>query len=273
MRRAAAIVAVLLPCGAAWLAGPPALGHALLALGFPTASASFFSDPAWKGVALYSAGRWLEAAEAFGTDPASAYNRGNAFARAGRYADAITAYDAALDADPDNDDAAFNKALVAALAGAHDDDAASPVSHPANADAKRELHGEGSPHSEDQAGQSGAGSGGDRETSSIPDGHGGEGAEKFSKPSANSSDPRPQREAGLAAPGEGAGRASGLGADVNRMIAERNRRSARRMERRSVQPTEEWLSTLPDDPGRFLNLKLRAEQARRKERATTEGEQ
>jgi Ca-activated chloride channel homolog len=30
-----------------------------------------------------------------------------------------------------------------------------------------------------------------------------------------------------------------------------------------VLPTREWLDTLPDDPGRYLKLRLSAEQARR----------
>lgn len=166
MRLAAAILVALLPCGALWLAGPPAIGqgigHALLAFGFPSASAPFFDDPAWKGVALYSAGRWREAADAFGTDPANAYNRGNALARAGRYAEALAAYQAAIDATPRNEDAAFNKAVVAALAGRQAETAARTVPHRANADAKRTLHGDGLPHAEEQTGETGSGSGGDR---------------------------------------------------------------------------------------------------------------
>jgi Ca-activated chloride channel family protein len=49
------------------------------------------------------------------------------------------------------------------------------------------------------------------------------------------------------------------------MIRDLDRRTVRRRDAASVLPTVDWLSTLPDDPGRFLKLRILAEKARRKE--------
>jgi Ca-activated chloride channel family protein len=83
----------------------------------PQAAARAFRDPAWKGAALYRAGKYKAAAEAF-ADASGAdadYNRGNALARAGQLQKAIEAYNAALKANPDLKDAEYNKALVEKL--------------------------------------------------------------------------------------------------------------------------------------------------------------
>lgn len=71
-------------------------------------------DPAWRGAAAYRAGDYAAAVRALqaakGTD--TAYNRGNALAREGKYADAIHAYDEALKDDPRNTDAKANRQAV-----------------------------------------------------------------------------------------------------------------------------------------------------------------
>lgn len=78
------------------------------------AAAQRFQNPAWKGAAYYRAGQYQQAAEALaGLEDADAqYNRGNALAQAGQYAQAIAAYDAALKQNPQHADARANKAEV-----------------------------------------------------------------------------------------------------------------------------------------------------------------
>ncbi|MFG1416700.1 VWA domain-containing protein [Xanthobacter sp. V0B-10] len=78
-------------------------------------AAGRFEDPAWKASALYKAGRFDEAASAFGNLPGADYNRGNALARAGKLEEALAAYDAALKGDAANADALFNRDLVQQL--------------------------------------------------------------------------------------------------------------------------------------------------------------
>lgn len=84
-----------------------------------------FQDPGWKAAAAYRAEDFTLAAEHFGeaaglnqagqAELTSVYNLGNALAKQGRFAEAIAAYDAVLDAVPRHEDAAFNKALLEQL--------------------------------------------------------------------------------------------------------------------------------------------------------------
>ena len=85
--------------------------------GDPALAAGVARDPLWKGGALYRGGQYEEAAAAFAqSDTATAhYNRGNALARAGRLTEALSAYDTALEAQPQHADALHNRALVARL--------------------------------------------------------------------------------------------------------------------------------------------------------------
>lgn len=80
-------------------------------------AASVFTDPLWRGIALYRAGRYDAAADAFaGIDTAAGhYNLGNALARLKRYTEAVQAYDEALAGRPAWPEALANRALVAAL--------------------------------------------------------------------------------------------------------------------------------------------------------------
>ncbi len=71
-------------------------------------------DPAWRGATAYRAGDFTAAAHALEHVPGAtaAYNRGNALARQGQYAEAISAYDRALQLDPTLADAQANRKSV-----------------------------------------------------------------------------------------------------------------------------------------------------------------
>ncbi len=75
------------------------------------------NDPLQRGSAEYRRGNYTEALEAFSQAKGvtADYNRGNALAKIGRYKEAIAAYDAALKAAPNMEDALANKAAVEAL--------------------------------------------------------------------------------------------------------------------------------------------------------------
>ncbi|QDC09874.1 hypothetical protein FHY55_11720 [Oceanicola sp. D3] len=107
--RGAAILAGALLALALLAGGLAPFGRALMAAGVPVPA--LFSDPGWRGVALYRAGRFDEAAEAFGA-AGQPFNRGNALARAGQYAAALEAYDLARAGDDSAAGANFD--LVAA---------------------------------------------------------------------------------------------------------------------------------------------------------------
>ena len=76
-----------------------------------------FDDPQWRAASLYRNQQYDQAAEQLKEqyDGRSAYNRGNALAKAGKLEQAIAAYQQALQLDPTLDDARFNQQLVERL--------------------------------------------------------------------------------------------------------------------------------------------------------------
>jgi Ca-activated chloride channel family protein len=99
-----------------WLT-PDQQGRYYFQQGDYATAAERFSDPMWKGVAFYRAGKYQEAFEAFArVDTAeSYYNQGNALARLGRFPAAIASYQEALKRRPGWREAKANLALVQSL--------------------------------------------------------------------------------------------------------------------------------------------------------------
>jgi Ca-activated chloride channel family protein len=81
------------------------------------AAAARFADPSWKGVALYRAGKYDAAVDAFArVDSAQSwFDQGNALAHHGRYPAAVSAYQEALKRQPHWASAEKNLALVQKL--------------------------------------------------------------------------------------------------------------------------------------------------------------
>ncbi len=93
-----------------------------------SAAAERFADPMWRGVALYRAGRYDDAVEAFARiDTAeSYYNQGNALAKAGRLQAAVASYRESLKRRPDWPKAKSNLALVQKLIPKEDESEEGP---------------------------------------------------------------------------------------------------------------------------------------------------
>lgn len=89
-------------------------GEQLMHQGNAAAAAHTYTDPQHKAYAELQAGDYQQAAQDFSAfnDSTSSYNRGNALAHAGQLQNAIKAYDAALARDPKNKDARHNRDLV-----------------------------------------------------------------------------------------------------------------------------------------------------------------
>ena len=77
-------------------------------------AAELFDDEKWKAAAHYRAGDYKAAEQLLNEKGAiaSQYNRANALAKQGRYEQAIAAYEKVLEAQPDHDDARYNRDLV-----------------------------------------------------------------------------------------------------------------------------------------------------------------
>ncbi len=94
------------------LGGTAPLGRVLMAAGLPGLAAPLFTDPGWRGAALYRAERFAKAEVAFG-EARMMLNLGNARLRQADYAAALEAYDAGrMTGDPE---AGANFDLVAAF--------------------------------------------------------------------------------------------------------------------------------------------------------------
>lgn len=114
MRVAVALAAAGL--AALVMAGPTALGRLALMAGLPGPASALIADPAVRGVALYEAGRFAEADDAFrAAGRGSTYNRGLSLAATGDYALSRAYFDAVLFAAPGDSEARENRNVVAAL--------------------------------------------------------------------------------------------------------------------------------------------------------------
>lgn len=100
-----------------WLT-PDQHGQQLFEHGQFIQAAETFQDPLWQGIAWYRAGEFKKSAEAFALrDTADAnYNQGNALLMHGKYQDAITSYDRALEKRTDWQEALENRLIAVSRA-------------------------------------------------------------------------------------------------------------------------------------------------------------
>jgi Ca-activated chloride channel homolog len=262
MTRLSLLIVVALPLIAAALIGVDPAARVLIAVGLSDRAAWLARDPMLRGEALYASRRWTEAAAAF-RDAGSfgAYNRGTALARAGRLSEAVRSYDTALVLDPRDDDAAFNRALVLALLERTAQAGAGAV--PGSGANVPPGQG-GAPASDDDRqppGDADGRAGHDDAQSASGSAGGGKALRQKGDDASRNAAPRPAT--GSAADAEGPGAKSAELAEVAKQIKDRWRRFGKSYEAQSVLPTREWLDAIPDDPGKFLKLRLAAEQAQR----------
>ncbi len=77
-------------------------------------AAELFKDQDWKAAAHYKAGEYDKALQQLQTQQSSdaIYNRANTLAKLGKLQESLDAYDEALNKDPNNEDASYNRKLV-----------------------------------------------------------------------------------------------------------------------------------------------------------------
>lgn len=96
---------------------PDQQGTFLLKQGRAREAAQKFANHDWRAIAHYRAEDYTQALQEFSKQNSSdgQYNAGNAYAYLGRYQEAILAYSKALELNPHNKDAIFNRELIKKL--------------------------------------------------------------------------------------------------------------------------------------------------------------
>lgn len=92
-------------------------GFEALRGGEPEKAATLFDNTQWRSVAQYRSGDYTGSLTGFQANPGvtGRYNEANSLARLGEYKTAITLFEQVLSAQPDHEDAIFNKELVERL--------------------------------------------------------------------------------------------------------------------------------------------------------------
>ncbi|MEO0576168.1 MAG: VWA domain-containing protein [Pseudomonadota bacterium] len=227
----------------------------LLESGDPKAAAEQFEDPAWQATARYRAGEFDGSAEQFslGSDADARYNAGTAFARAGDLKQAIEQLQAALDIDPEHEDARFNLDLLEQIS-----------------DQNEQSQGEGEPDGEGEQNPDGAaqdGETGDSESSanSQSDGNGTGDTEDADATDARAGDSQTEEQRQIEALQEAMraaeAEAQENGAEPTRDVVQMTQEQREAAE--AEQALEQWLRRVEDDPGGLLRRKFRYQYQRR----------
>ncbi len=251
------------------------IAHELFSQGKYAQAAEIFTNPAWKGVALYRSEQWWRAAEAFvrANDAMSQYNLGNCYVKLSYYELALDAYLRALSIDPNFDDAAHNADIMRKLLALKTSDEQGQQALQAREKEIDRVESE----SEEQTGNAGNG---DEQTAPGDNKAGSE--EKNTQVQKTSADARDESEGGNRSDqtteqqtGE-AGAENVQGISENREAENRpsggseadtaiddSQSSGLRTALEQSQATEQWLNQINHDPYRFLQSRIQLESARR----------
>lgn len=220
---------------------PDQQAYRALQSGDPERAAERFQDPDWQATALYRSQQYEAAARAFPGDDARAhYNRGIALARAERFEEALASFEAALDRDPEFEDAQFNRDLIERILEQDRPDAANEQASQRD-DPSWDDDDEGSAVS--RRSDPGEAQPGERDPR-----QGEEGAQREGE---QTEDPQSQ---------------SGRSEEQEQLAqAETEARAeAEVSEREQEQALEQWLRRIDDDPAALLQRKFRYEADRRR---------
>jgi Ca-activated chloride channel homolog len=223
------------------------------------------------GIDAYRGGDFEAAARAFASvDSADGhYNRGNALAKAGRYREAIAAYERALALQPGMPDALANKAAVEAFLQRQ------PPPGPRQQQRGRDQDGDGGEQGDSRGqGERNPGEGEDAPRQPPP-----EGASAPPEP-ADPADPSGEDDAGRQQQADAAMREA-LQREREKAEQQQAAEQARQAAAAATDPDETpeererrlanqaWLQRVPDDPGGLLRRKFALEYARRQRQGDT----
>jgi len=244
---------------------------------FARARALSEADPDLRASAAYRAGDYAEAAQSWseGASADTAYNRGNALAQAGRYRDALSAYDEALARAPGMEDAIENRRLVEErLKQQQQEQSKSQDGKPSQDDDRQgspDAGKDGESRSTDQPPDQQPGQQQGQDGSADPE------SGEESKPEGSSGDS--PGEQGDGEPGDAQQKAANEAAkrEMDRALAQAQDQDQPQGEPRSPtqeeararaqaeqqQAVQQWLRRVPDDPGGLLRRKFEFEHRRR----------
>ncbi|MEJ1117241.1 hypothetical protein V9K92_01990 [Phyllobacterium sp. CCNWLW109] len=245
-------------------------GRLMLWAGYPDLATHMLADPAWRGVAYYRAGDYKSAIAALQATRSAeaAYNLGNAFAHDGKLPLAARAYDIALKRNPGDNAAYANRQLVQSLMQTQKE-AGDTAAGVASSTAAKEKQGGENEASDDDAGTkstSGDGMAGQREAAGNAQIAG------SSKVDRRGDARNSELQAGM---GSSKGAATDSGGSAGKNGGQTTRASvddtipvqaALESKLETEQATLQWLAQIPDDPVRFLRLRIAAEHKQRQEK-------
>ena len=219
--------------------------------GEPEQAARLARDPNLRGTAEYQAGNFDQAVEAFegATGVDADYNQGNSLAKLGRYEEAIAAYEQALAAEPDMEDAIFNKEAVERLLQQQQEE--------------QEQQGDSGDESDQQ--QSGKEGQQDQQGDEGQQIQTGENEEQGSESEAD------QQARDLQGEGQQAEQETPEESPAAEQ-SEGQTAEADPLDSEERQAAEQWLRRIPDDPGGLLRRKFLYQYRQRAESADSQGQ-
>ena len=212
-----------------WWKTPDHQAEALWNAGQFDQAAKLFQRPDWRASAAYRAADYQRAAQNYlGLQTTDGYyNAGNALAKSGQYQPAITAYNQALQRDPQHQDALFNRQIVQKLLDKQKQ---------SQSDKQQPSQSQQSPSSSSQNSKSSQQSESKKDAQPQP-----QKPAELSSPPPKTSEPTEPKEAKSSA----------------------QKHPVSRSEREEQQAKEQWLRLIPDDPAYLLREKFLRDHLRR----------
>ena len=232
-------------------------------------AAQLFEDPRWQAAAQYRVGKFSEAAELLAAPETAAdhYNRGNALARAGRLQEALAAYEAALELQPADEDAQFNRKLVEQLLQQQEQSQQQQKGDEGEQESQDQQSGQNGEQGQDGQQDQNQQAQQDQQQAGQQDAQQQDGASQTEQEQSEQGEQQ-SAEQQQAEQGEEEQRPE----DEQQDSAETQLTPAEAAEQQAQQQAvEQWLRRVPDDPGGLLRRKFQRQQQRREE--TTEVEQ
>ncbi len=227
-------------------------GYAALQNGDAEKAAELFQNPDWKAAAEYDAKQYDKVLESLASkdDGLSHYNRGNALSRLGRFSEALEAYSSALEQNPKDEDAQFNKELIEKFLEQQEQN--------------KQNQSQDSSNDDSEQGQKDEQKSGDKQSGDQKD------SQRSGEDPVDSNEDKAaeQKDQGQESAAQSVGKdETREGKDkeqqANQQVSEQNDAeqqsvaSESNSDKEAQQANEQWLRRIPDDPGRLLRRKFK----------------